>query len=291
MVPIGVQFRRPWAATGNIVRDFVSSAELARSHGLASVWLTETFDYDPLTVLAAISTVPGLRLGTAVAVTYARHPAALAAQALTVQAASGNRLTLGLGPSHRSLAQAVLGVRDWRPLRDVRAYLETLNERLTHEAAVSLGSSACDVLLGAMGPKMLQLAGALAQGTVTSRVGPRALRTAIVPAITEAAAAAGRPPPRVVACLPLCVSDDREKARALVAAAYASTRAEPVYERVLALEGVEGPEDVALLGEPSRVAEQIARMVEAGATELVVRLIGGEPERRRSLDFLASLAP
>jgi hypothetical protein len=79
------------------------------------------------------------------------------------------------------------------------------------------GAQAPAVLLAALGPVMLRVAGELADGTVTVRTGVRTVATHIVPRITAAAEAAGRPAPRVVVNLPVAVTGDAGGARAWVA--------------------------------------------------------------------------
>jgi F420-dependent oxidoreductase-like protein len=290
MIPLGVQFRRPWTTRTDTVSSFLDDVRAVQSRRIQSVWFTEVFEYEPLALIAALTSVPDVRFGTAVAVSYARPPALLASEALTVQAASNNRLTLGLGPSHRAVVRDLLGVDDWSPVRDLPPYLDLLTQRLTDTAPAVDGSQPCEVLLAAMAPKMLDIAGALTNGTITSRAGERALEHHIVPRLRDAAAHAGRPEPRVVVILPLCVTPDVSRARGLVADEYRASTSLPSYRRVLALDGVDGPEDVALIGDEAAISRRMDDIEAAGATELVVRILGNTGDRRRALDYLEARA-
>src|SRR6266571_9208074 len=105
--------------------------------GVATAWCSQIFGYDALTLLAVVGReVPGIELGTAVIPTYPRHPMVLAAQALTTQAISGGRLTLGIGLSHQLVIEGMFGHSFEKPIRHMREYLSVLLP-LIHEGTVS----------------------------------------------------------------------------------------------------------------------------------------------------------
>jgi F420-dependent oxidoreductase-like protein len=305
VIRCGIQVRQPPALTGNLVEDFVAHARSAQEAGLSSFWVTQGFDYDALTVIAAIGrAVPAVELGTAVVVTYPRHPVMLASQALTVQAACGGRLALGIGPSHASVIEGPYGLDYSTPLRHMQEYVailrpllggqavayrgETLSASMAGGVTVA-GASPCPLLLGALGPHMLRLAGEAADGTVTAQVGPRTLAAHIVPSITRAAAGAGRPAPRIVVCLPVCVSEDVDGARAAVDAEYPGTARWPTYRALFEREGVNGPADLAVLGDEDAVIRRIRGLADAGATDFAGRLVGSVDQRRRTMAVLAAI--
>jgi F420-dependent oxidoreductase-like protein len=263
-------------------------------------------DIDALTALAVIGyEVPGIELGTAVVPTYTRHPLMLAGQALTVQAASGNRLALGIGLSHQVVIEGVFGYSFDRPARHMREYLSVLGPSLRGEQVEFEGSTVtarpmaplkvagaepCPVLVAALAPVMLKVAGELADGTVTWMVGAKTLSSHIVPSITASATAAGKPNPRVVVGLPLCVTADVEQARATAAKVFAIYGHLPSYRAMLDLEGAEGPADAALVGDEETVAAEIARLADAGATDLAAPPFGSAEERQRTFALLSDLA-
>ncbi|MEO8695765.1 MAG: TIGR03564 family F420-dependent LLM class oxidoreductase [Acidimicrobiales bacterium] len=289
---IGMQLRAPLRREGDLLSDLVDSAREIEEAGLDSLYLTQAFAFDALTALAVIGQAAvGLELGTAVVPTYPRHPVALAEQALTVQLACQGRLVLGVGPSHREMMERVYGVSFTGVAAHVEEYLTALNAAMDpgrSPLAVD-GASRCPVLLGALGPAMLRIAGTIADGTITARAGPRTLGTHIVPKITEAARAAGRPAPRVAACVPFCVTRDVEQARARTNAEYAGSAGYPSYVRMLEIEGVEQTADVSIIGDEATCARQIQSLFDLGVTDFLARPIGTDTEIRRGLALLGAL--
>jgi F420-dependent oxidoreductase-like protein len=236
-----------------------------------------------------------------VSIAYHQHPLTLARQALTANAAVGGRLTLGLGVSHPSMIEA-LGYSYERPAAYLREFLEILNpalaghpvdhhgSRLTAVGQVDLqGAPAPPVVLAALGPRMLELAGALSDGTVTTWTGPKTLGTAIVPRITKAAAAAGRPAPQVIAGLPVVVTSDAGAARESLAATFAIANDAPAYRAVLDAEGVSSVADVSIVGDEEQVSAQLGRFADAGVTEFVASAHGDAATVARTTALLSSL--
>lgn len=275
----------------------------AADDGFASAWISNIFGLDALTALAvAGSQVPGIEVGTAVVPTYPRHPAALAQQALTAALALGGRLALGIGLSHRLVIEDMYGQSFDRPARHMREYLSILLPLLDGEAADFDGDtmrakiglsvhrpSRVPVLLAAMAPVMLRLAGERADGTVLWMTGPATVRDYIVPAITRAAQAAGRPEPRVVCILPVCVTDDPDLARTRAARVFAIYGQLPSYRAMLDREGAEGPADVALIGDEDTVGSQITALAEAGVTDFVAGEFARGEDAKRTRALLKSL--
>jgi 5,10-methylenetetrahydromethanopterin reductase len=271
----------------------------AADDGFVSAWVTNIFGLDALTSLAvAGSQVPGIELGTAVVPTYPRHPAVLAQQALTTDTALGGRLTLGIGLSHKIVIEDMYGLSFDRPARHMREYLSILLPLLNGEQAAFDGETMrariglttprparVPVLLAALGPQMLRLAGQRADGTVLWMTGPATVRDYVVPTIREAAQAAGRPGPRVVCLLPVCVTDDPAGARARANRVFAIYGQLPSYRAMLDREGAEEPGDIALTGDEDTVAGQIRALEEGGVTDFVAAPFsrGEEAERTRAL--------
>jgi alkanesulfonate monooxygenase SsuD/methylene tetrahydromethanopterin reductase-like flavin-dependent oxidoreductase (luciferase family) len=143
------------------------------------------------------------------------------------------------------------------------------------------------VLLAAMAPQMLKLAGQRADGTVLWMTGPATVRDYVVPAITAAAQEAGRPSPRVVCILPVCVTDDIDAARARAARALEIYGQLPSYRAMLDREGAQGPGDVTIAGDEAAVTAQLRALETAGVTDFVAADI--DPARRRTRELLKSL--
>ena len=275
----------------------------AADDGFASAWMANIFGLDALTALAvAGSQVPGIELGTAVVPAYPRHPAALAQQALTTATALGGRLTLGIGLSHKIVIEDMYGYSFDRPARYMSEYLSILLPLLDGQQASFRGETLraeigltsprpgrVPVLLAALAPQMLRLAGQRADGTVLWMTGPATVRDYIVPAIREAAAAAGRPSPRVVCLLPVCVTDDPDGARARANRVFAIYGQLPSYRAMLDREGAAQPGDVVLAGGEDAVAAQIMALEEAGVTDFVAAEYSHGDEQARTRALLKSL--
>ena len=256
----------------------------AADDGFASAWISNIFGLEALTSLAvAGSQVPGIELGTAVVPTYPRHPAVLAQQALTTDLAVGGRLTLGIGLSHQIVIQNMYGYSFDKPARHMREYLAVLGPLLAGEPVAFDGETVhahiglsvprsrarVPLLLAALAPQMLRLAGTQADGTILWMTGPATVRDYIVPAITAAASEAGRPSPRVVCVLPVCVTDDPAEARVNAGKAFAIYGQLPSYRAMLDREGAAGPGDVAVVGDEDSVAAQIRALADGGVTDFV----------------------
>jgi F420-dependent oxidoreductase-like protein len=281
----------------------------AEKDGFASFWLVQlaSAGNDTLTTISlAGQQTRRIELGTGVIPVYARHPLALAQQAATTQVAAGGRLTLGLGLSHRPVVEDVMGLSYGKPARYMREYLSVLRPLINQEpvdfsgqvfsvkAGLEVtGSSPCPVLIAALAPLMLRLAGELADGTITWMAGRKTIETHIAPRISAAAESAGRPPPRVCVGLPIAVTDDRAGARQRADSTLQRYGQLANYRRVLDIEGAEGPADVAVIGNEVEVEEQLQAFADAGATDFLASIfpVGEDaPESEaRTWEFLKSL--
>ena len=291
-------------SSDSTIDSIVAAAREAEEQGFATYWMSQIFGLDALTTLAIVGReVPRIELGTAVVPTYPRHPMTIAAQALTVQAASGGRLVLGIGLSHKMVIENMFGYSFEKPVRHMREYLSALaplirdgavqytGETLTANLSVDIaGSSPCPILLAALGTQMLELAGQVADGTCTWMTGPATLAEHTTPTITKAAAEAGRPAPRISASLPVRVTTDVDAAREQASRVFQIYGMLPSYRAMLDREGAEGPADVAIIGDEATVRTAIQRVAESGATDFVAVEFGGSAvERAETRELLRSL--
>jgi len=261
--------------------ELLARARLAEDVGLASVWFSNIFGHDAMTVAAlAARLTDRIEVGTAITPTYTRHPYAMAQQAASTAAAARGRFTLGVGPSHRVVVEDMWGLSYEHAYAHTREYLRVLvpllnTGKVEHAGArsnvrahlTSTDGLPVPVLLSGLGPKMLALAGTLAAGTITWLVGALTLRDHIVPRLREAAAEAGRPAPRIVVELPLALTGDVPAARELASRMFKSYDGLPAYRAMLDREGAAGPADVAVVGDRDAIGEQLLRLAEAGATD------------------------
>jgi 5,10-methylenetetrahydromethanopterin reductase len=286
------------------IDEAIQDVRRAEQQGFASYWVPQIFGYDALTLLAVIGRdTSRIELGTSVVPTYPRHPAMLAAQALTTQKAAGGRFTLGIGLSHQPVIEHMFGMSFDKPVRHLREYLEILMPLVDGRPVSFAGETLVanltldvpdpepvPVMVAALGPQMLALAGARTAGTITWMTGPRTIEEHTGPALRKAAADAGNPEPRIACGLPVCVTDDVDAARERAAKTYAIYGQLPSYRAMLDREGAAGPADVAILGDEETVAARIRALADAGVTDFAASEFGSSAdERTRTRTVLQSL--
>lgn len=289
------------------IDETVANLSQLRDEGFRRVWMTQMpYEPDLLTVLAVVfREVDRIEVGTGVIPIQNQHPMLLAQRALTLSLISGGRFVLGLGMTHQAVTEGMWGIPWDKPVRRLREYLDGLQpllagaaadatgETVTTRGALQItGASAPDVYIAALGPQLLQLAGRRTEGTVTWMTGPKTLAEHIGPSLRDAAVAAGRPAAavRVVAALPVSVTDDAAAARAQAAEQFAMYGYLPSYRAMLDREGYAGPADVAIIGDESEVAERINALRAVGVDEFVGVAFDASPEvRARTRAVLRSL--
>ena len=306
------------AERGDSVRKvsrLIADAEWAESAGMDTAWIPQVpTDFDALTAVTLMGArTSRIELGTAVVPLQAQHPIALARQALSAQAAAGGRLALGVGPSHHWIIEDMLGLPYERPAGLTRDYLDVLdaarrgpgpidveNATYTVHNPLDLAPVApLPILVAALGPVMLRLAGERADGTLLWMADERAVAEHVVPRITKAAEAAGRSAPRIVAGIPVClcrpaeVDAARERANRILGEAEIS----PNYQRLLDYGDAKDVGDLCAAGDEAAIAARFKRFADAGVTDLSVRLlpIGDDRDalvasKRRTREMIASLA-
>jgi F420-dependent oxidoreductase-like protein len=298
------------------VAKLIADAEAAEAAGFTSIWVPQIpDDFDALTAIVLMArATTGIELGTAVMPIQTRHPVAMAQQALSTQAVCEGRFTLGLGPSHHWIVEDMLGLTYERPARLVRDYLEVLNAAFAGPGSVDVENDSfrvhnplditdlapTPILLAALAPVMLRVAGEHAAGTILWMADERAIGDHIAPRITKAAEEAGRPRPRIVAGLPvvLCASDEVDDARAWANRALGHAEYSPNYERLLEQGDACEVGDLLAAGDEATVTARLQSFRDAGATDLSFRILpmGKDRDariesRRRTEAFLASACP
>lgn len=288
------------------IAGFVDHALAAERDGFSTYWLAElpTGGLDCLTVLTVIGqSVERMELGSAIVPTYPRHPLMLAGQALTVQSAIRGDLALGIGMSHKAM-MADFGIDDDKPIRHLREYLDVLVPMIREggvdahgETIVGRGAalyptdSPPDISVAALGPQALRIAGAAGVGTNLAWCGPRTVRDHIVPTIGAAAEAAGNPAPRIIATLPVGVTDDETATRDALTAATKMYMSLPSYRAMFEREGVETTGQLGLIGTEEQVADQIEHLRSCGVTDFGASEFGlHADDRARTRHLLSTLA-
>ncbi len=263
--------------------EVVADAVAAEEAGFASAWCTHiTRGIDSLTVLAAAArATTSIELGVGVVPSYPRHPMALAQSAATLQALSGGRFVLGVGVSHRPVIEGMHGLDYSSQLGHLREYLTVLNDLLDGGSVAFSGehyrvnggftvpgTSRVPVIVGALAAGMSRLGGELADGVTTWLAGPKSLEQVVVPAVTEGAAIAGRPEPRVLAGIPVAVDPDPDRAGEATARVFGRYGMLVNYRRLFEREGVDGPVELAITGDETTVRTRIQALFDVGATDV-----------------------
>ncbi len=292
-----------------------SDALWAEEAGLATVWIPQIPDeFDALTAATVVGAETSrIEIGTAVLPVQPRHPIALAQQILSVQAVCEGRLSVGLGVSHHWVIDEMLGLPYEQPVATMRAYLDVLDQALDGPGTVDVDNDRfrihnplditdlvpTPVLLAALGPLMLQLCGERTDGTILWMADQRAIGSYVVPRLVRAAEAAGRPSPRVVAGVPVCLCGDDEidvavgRTNRILAEAEVS----PNYQRLLEQGDARSVGDILVAGTESTIRKRLQGFADAGVTDLSVRVVPigeGRDElissSKRTRELLGSLA-
>jgi F420-dependent oxidoreductase-like protein len=295
----GDRFGVTWGLAGGVglrtVAEVREHAVLAAEAGFDGLWVSQGAAVDPVVALAAVAAdAPGLaEVGTAIVPLYGRHPVGLAQAVRTAQSEWQGRFTLGVGPSHRVAVETGLGLPWDHPLGYTRDFLAGLlpllagrqadvdGPEVTTHAELQIDAEPTPVLLAALGPRMLELAGRVTAGTTVGQCGPTTIASFIRPTLLAAAEAAGRSDaPRIMALVRICVTDDPGPARAQAREIGAHYQALPSYAAVLAREGIDDAADLFLIGSWDEVATGLARYAEAGVTDLRIEVSAPDPGSR-----------
>jgi 5,10-methylenetetrahydromethanopterin reductase len=274
----------------------VTNLAMLRDEGFRRLWMSQLpYEPDLLTVLAvALREVDTIEVASGVVPIQNQHPMQMAQRALTVSLASAGRFTLGLGMTHQAVTEGMWGIPWDKPVRRLNEYLDGLlpllagqpadatGETVTTRGALMIDAPPVDVYIAALGPQLLRIAGRRTSGTCTWMTGPRTLSGHVSPALRQAAADAGRPEDavRVVAALPISVTDDVDGARKQAAEQFSMYGVLPSYRAMLDREGYAGPEDAAIIGDEAEVTGRLNELRDAGVDEYVGATFDASPEGR-----------
>jgi F420-dependent oxidoreductase-like protein len=271
-------------ARGSTPDEIVEHAREAERHGFSSVWYSHLLMGDPLAVMVlAGQATSSIELGTAVLQTYPCHPLLQANRASAAASAMGRSgLTIGLGPSHKHIVEDVYGLTYDHPGRSTEEYVRIVTGLMQGEDVEYDGLDwsvrsanrmipppfAVPVLLAALSPRLLRVAGEYTDGTIMWMAPPAAIESHVAPTIQKAAAAAGRNSPRIVAGLPVAVHPDASEAREAAARSAVLYDQVPNYRRIMELGHVSGAAEAAIVGDNTSVRSQLQSILDAGATDI-----------------------
>ncbi|MEM9465039.1 MAG: TIGR03564 family F420-dependent LLM class oxidoreductase [Actinomycetota bacterium] len=283
-----------WFDSASEVDAAVATAERARAAGLHRYWSPQVFNADPMVTLAIVGReVPDIGLGTSVVAMQTTFAETLAAQSRTINQITGGRFTLGLGASHKPALEMQYGMEWRKPYTHMVEYLDALlpllseqrvsttGEFVTHHTQINVPAETPEVMLAALGPKMLALASERTAGTITWMTGPKTIESHVRPGIGGARIAAG---------VPVFITDDVEGARAFAAKALQIYGQLPSYRAMLDREGMAGPEDMVLAGDPDTVRAGIEAYAAAGADEIAMNVLGTGESMDAAFELAASMA-
>ena len=312
---IGLQIGPERGRYAQKVGKLVADARAAEELGFASVWTPQIpGDFDAMTAVALMGDgTSRIEIGTAVVPLQTRHPVVLAQQALSTQAVCEGRFTLGVGPSHHWVIDDQFGLPYERPAHVVREYLEVMHATFAGPGQVDVENDLfrvhapndvtdlpVPVMVAALAPVMLRVAGELTDGTILWMADERAIAEHVVPRITKAASDAGRPSPRIVAGVPvaLCADDEVDAAREYANKVLGHAEYSPNYQRLLEHGDATDVGDMLAAGDEAAVVKRLEGFRDVGVTDLGVRIVpfGTNRDeriesRRRTEQFLSSLCP
>jgi F420-dependent oxidoreductase-like protein len=281
----------------------VLRAKTAERLGFKSVWTTQLPDArDAAVVLAAYANATErVTLGTGVLPIYPRHPTAMVQMAASVDELSGGRFILGLGISHKVTVESMWGLHLERPVEAMREYLYIVRTSLREGACSFEGEfftarwgysgprrPDLPVMISALSPRMLELAGEMADGVVLWMCSPNYVRDHVVPTIAAARAKAGKSMDgfEVVAAIPVCLTSDRAAGLQVFKATVERYASLPYYRKMMDASGFKAQleadeiseemlDELAGIGDEERVRNAIERYRAAGVTLLGAGPFGG----------------
>lgn len=296
----GDRFGVRWGlAGGTTLRSIDEVRETTRyavAAGFDGLWISQAMAVDPIVALASVAAdAEGLReVGTSVVPIFGRHPIGLAQMARTAQSALGGRFTLGIGAASKGAVATSMGLPWEHPLGYTREFIAGLQpllagrpvhlegEQITARWEPNIDAADTPILLAALGPKMLDLAGRTVAGTSVGQCGPRTIRTYVAPTLRAAAEAAGRPEPRIMALIRLCVTDQPADALALARQTAAFYRSVPSYAAVQDREGLDEPAQLHLIGSWQRVLDGLGEYAAAGVTDFRLEVAAPDAASREA---------
>ena len=259
----------------------------AEQDGFDSFWFSQAPNKSEVLTMIALAgqATNRIEMGTAVIPTFSRHPSTLAMQALTAHVISDGRLVLGIGTSHQGRVEGQLGMQFHRPAQYMEEYLQIVKELSSTGKCefhgelfqVSLAHQIAEarpfpIMIAAHGPRMLSIAGGLADGAITWMAGPKTVDSYVVPRVHRAAKENGRQTPRICAAAPVAVTENEVEARAVADREYGRYNQLPSFRRMMDIEGVDGPAEVAVVGDEASVEKQLRAFADAGATDLMASI-------------------
>jgi F420-dependent oxidoreductase-like protein len=291
---VGMDLVDKSSATGAL-----AGVERAEARGVPMVWSTTgRGNPDPMTFFgAAAARTSNVGMGTAIVPTYPRHPAVMATQTVAMEQLAPGRFRLGIGTSHRPTIEGAYGLDMGKPLAHLREYLTVLRALLWDGQAEFSGdyfqvksqingAAQTPIYISALRANAFRLAGELADGAISWMCPLGFLRQTAAPAMRQGAERAGRATPRMVAHVPVVMSDDRDVMLSSARPRVSGYARQVFYANMFADAGfpVGSNADVSddlldhlvVWGDPGEVERRLGEALGEGIDELLVMLIPTE---------------
>ncbi|NKC12009.1 MAG: TIGR03620 family F420-dependent LLM class oxidoreductase [Gammaproteobacteria bacterium] len=265
-------------------REFLPAIE---AMGYETLWYPESRGFESMAFGSfLLNRTKTMTIGSSIANIYARDALSCATGMNTLNAISGERYILGLGVSHIPLVEGLRGHEYRKPVATMRAYLEQMRAHLDHP-------DGWPVVLAALGPRMLELAGELTAGAVPYNVTPT--HTAKAKAILGG----GK---WLAVEQKVCLETDPAKARALARAELKRYMALPNYCNNWLREGFtqdditgEGSDRfmdaMVAWGDEAAIQARLNEHFDAGATHVCIQPVHEKGDLAAALRTLQALAP
>ena len=267
--------------------------------GGSTYWIPQIWRYDALTLIPKLHDLaPSVEFASAVVATYLRHPMTLASQALTTNLLTNGNFTLGIGVMHKPVIENTFKMEFDKPQKHMEEYLDILlplldqkptnikGKTFSYEGTLDIPEAkACNIMLAALGPKMLELCAKRTMGTILWMTGPNTIRNEIMPTLKRTSP---EKKCRVAAMLPIFITDNKKAGRESAAKTYALYSQMPSYRKMLDKEGTQNPEDYALIGSEDEILDALSLYREAGISDCGIQ-ISPSQDRDRAMDFISRL--
>lgn len=317
--------------TARSIGDLEARVLTAEALGYDAAGFPHIAGRDAMATLAVIGPrTSRIRLATGIVPIYTRTPVTMAQEAGTIAEATAGRFMLGVGTGHTALVESWHGTPFRRPVEAMRDYLTILRALFRDAAASHSGElfsshfgflgfrppADVPILVGALGPRMLRLAGEMADGVVLWMSSPRHIREIVLPNLAIGAARAGRRVEdlEIFACLHAAPGPDRPSARDAIRRQLFPYMALPFYRDMLVASGFAGDvagydagiadrdlpralaalsdamiDEIAATGSGDEIAATLHAFVEAGATMPGVGVVGGYDGYEGAVESLTRL--
>jgi alkanesulfonate monooxygenase SsuD/methylene tetrahydromethanopterin reductase-like flavin-dependent oxidoreductase (luciferase family) len=245
--------RGTFISVGKSLEQAAARVRRADALGYDSTYVTHIAGRDSLTVLMAYAAASDrIKLGTGVLPIYSRTPVATAQQAATVDEYSGGRMVLGLGVSHQVTVEHWYQAKLEHPLQAMREYVGIVRACFTRTEppageifATSFRFMGYEpradlpIYIAALSPKMLRLAGEVADGVMLWLCNPDYIRDVVVPEVRAGRERAGKPAEDfdIVAAIPAAVTEDRAGAYEVMRADLVTYWSLPFYRAMIERSG------------------------------------------------------